>query len=354
MNNSLTKFISYQHGINKLLDLLGKQHPSYLNATTFQHRLQENINYVERYGDNENYRSTRHEILYQIDKLALENTGNNFAELCQMTPIQIGESSPRYQEAVWQEYQEPEMSFIPPGSFIMGSPPELDANAFEDEYPLHIVELSAFYIATTCVTNLQYAVFINNTKHTPPEHWQNTIPPKNIYHHPVVNISWYSANEFCEWLSQLTQKSYRLPTEAEWEKAARGVNASLFPWGNQWQDNSANTREYNNNRQRTLGVDELPHAISPYDVLNMAGNVSEWTSSLWGRDNPRPEFPYPYVPTDSREAVDAPPNILRIIRGGSFLRDKRYARCACRDKLFPKSTRKDVGFRLALSSVFLR
>jgi formylglycine-generating enzyme required for sulfatase activity len=342
-----TKFINYRIGIKKLLDTLGQEHPKYLDALTFETRLSENLHDVEAYGDSENSRSTRNQIISGINKLALQTIQKNFNELCKPAPIQIKPNSSSYQETIWHEFQEPEMSFVLPGSFIMGSPPVLDPDAFDDEYPLHIVDLPGFYIATTAVTNIQYAIFILQTGHNPPDYWQNSVPSKMIHNHPVVDISWYNAVQFCNWLTELTQKPYRLPTEAEWEKAARGVNAQLFPWGNKYEDNYANTREYQLNK--TVAVDEFPQAKSPYDVINMAGNVYEWTSSLWGSTMQKPQFRYPYTPNDGRELLDAPSDILRIIRGGAFSRQKRYARCACRDKLPPKNHRPEVGFRLALS-----
>lgn len=342
-----TKFINYRIGIRNLLDTLGKEHPKYLYAVNFESQLSENLHDVEAYGDNENYRTIRNKIIYQINQLALQTIQKTFNELSKPAPIQIKPNSPSYQETIWQEFQEPEMSFVSPGSFIMGSPPVLDPDAFDDEYPLHIVDLKGFYIATTTVTNLQYAIFILQAGHNPPNYWQNSVPSKTIHNHPVVDISWYDAVKFCNWLTKLTEKPYRLPTEAEWEKAARGVNAQLFPWGNKYEDNYANTREYQLNK--TVAVDEFPKAKSPYDVINMAGNVYEWTSSLWGSTMQKPQFHYPYTPNDGREVFDAPSDTLRIIRGGAFSRQKRYARCACRDKLLPKSHRSNVGFRLVLS-----
>ncbi|MDJ0594128.1 MAG: formylglycine-generating enzyme family protein [Pleurocapsa sp. MO_226.B13] len=338
-------------GVQKLLDTLGKKHPKYCDVVNFQSRLLDNYNYVSAYGDSENYRVTRNEIIDQINRLATETIQKTLYELSKHkpVPIQIKPNSPRYKEAIWREFQEPEMSLILPGPFIMGSHPMiLDPKPFPDEYPLHVVNLQTFYIATTAVTNLQYAIFVLETGYDRPESWQNRLPSKRIHNHPVVDISWFDAIKFCNWLRELTEKPYRLPTEAEWEKAARGVNAQLFPWGNQWEENCANTNEYSG--YKSVAVNEFPKAKSPYDVLNMAGNVYEWTSSLWGSSSGnKTEFPYPYTPGDGREALDAPLGILRIIRGGAFSRSKRHARCACRDKLLPTSYRPDVGFRLALS-----
>ncbi|MBW4601773.1 MAG: formylglycine-generating enzyme family protein [Calothrix sp. FI2-JRJ7] len=347
-----TNFMRYQIGMRNFLDTLGKKHPMYLKAINYQSQLLENIKYVESYGDSENYRSTRNKIIDSINELALETINKTFNELSNPSPIIIEQKSPSFQERIWREFQEPEMSFISPEPFIMGSrPPALDAGALEDEQPLHVVNLDAYYIAITSVTNIQYAIFTINTGHNPPDFWQNSIPPQAIYNHPVVDVSWEDAIKFCNWLRGLTKEHYRLPTEAEWEKAARGVNGQIFPWGNEWKDDYANTNEYNRHKTgyKTVAVNEFPEAKSHYNILNMAGNVFEWTSSLWGNDNKEPQFLYPYNPKDGREAIDAPSHILRIIRGGSFSSQKRTARCAYRDKLSPKKSRKDVGFRLALS-----
>lgn len=340
----MINYISYRIGIKKLQEIIGKQHEKYLDVTNYQNQLLENLNEVESFGDNENLRSNRYKLLNQIDKLALETTGKEFSQFCKPDPIEIKLGEPTSQDdAVWHKFQEPEMFFIPPGPFIMGSPAELDPDASESEYPLHVVNLSAFYIASEPVTNVQFATFTIDTNHTRPDHWNGQLPSIEIHDHPIVNISWHSAFAFCNWLRNLTHKNYRLPTEAEWEKAARGEHALLFPWGNKWEINYANTHELR--LEKTTSVNNFPNAKSPYGLLNMSGNVYEWTSSLWDTT----VYNYPYIPNDDRESLERPSDASCVIRGGSFLWNKKYARCASRSSLRSNRSRQDVGFRLALS-----
>jgi formylglycine-generating enzyme required for sulfatase activity len=340
-----THFINYRIGIQEFLNSLGKQHSQYLNAANYQNQLLENLNDVEQFGDNDTLRSTRNRLISQLDQLAMMTLEKTFSDLSKPKPISLGRRSSSLQEARQWEFEEPEMSLISAGTFIMGSPEGLDQDAFPDEYPLHIVNLPAFYIATTAVTNLQYETFVLHEKYPPPSHWDNGFP--SDHNHPVTNISWYDAIAFCNWLAKITDKPYRLPTEAEWEKAARGNYAYIFPWGNQWKEQFANTEEYH--LRATTSVNGFPDAKGVNELLNAVGNVYEWTGSLWGRNAPEPQFRYPYNLQDGREALDAPSEILRVVRGGGFSRNKRYARCAHRDKLSPKSSRKDVGLRLALA-----
>lgn len=350
MKHGNTNFINYRIGIKKVLDALGKKHPRYPDAATFEIQLVENIRHVELFGDTENYRHDRNRILGEITKLVLEILNKDFIDYCYSAPIEVKSNLALSQgQKLCYEFQEPEICFIPKGPFIMGSPLDLDLDAFDDEGPFHIVDLPTFYIASTPITNLQYAIFAmsGGEKCKLPRHWKSQFPSESIHSHPVVNVSLEDVLTFCRWLSKLTQKPYRLPTEAEWEKAARGDNGFLYPWGNKWMPEYANTRELN--KGGTISVDDLPNSVSPYGVLSAVGNTYEWTNSLWGTDMRKPNFNYPYIQGDGRELSNAPSNVLRVIRGGSFLREKRYSRCASRDKLNPLNVRKDVGFRVALS-----
>lgn len=251
------------------------------------------------------------------------------------------------------------------GTFQMGTPErELSVLAkryggtresYREEAPRHSVTLPPFAIARTPVTNALYGAYVAATGARPPFTWRGPHPPTALSDHPVVDVSWDEATAFCAWLSaeinkvelsieygeryapaSLTVSSIRLPTEAEWERAARGVDGRSFPWGEEFDPRLANTREAGQGGTTPVGA--YPDGASPDGVYDMAGNVWEWTASL--------DRPYPYLRGDGREA--AGPG-RRIMRGGCYANPQGYARCACRFRLAPGVRNEFTGFRLALS-----
>jgi formylglycine-generating enzyme required for sulfatase activity len=224
---------------------------------------------------------------------------------------------------------EPELVHIPAGEFLMGSDPTQDKLAHDDEQPQHRLSLPEYDIARTPVTNAQYLAFVQATAHDPPRHWQNGRPPHDRDDHPVVWVSWHDAIVYCRWLFETTGKPYSLPSEAEWEKAARGTDGRLYPWGDEWDAARCNSDE--GGRGDTTAVGAYPGGVSPYGLLDMAGNVWEWTRSLWGRgrDLEEPAFGYPYNPRDGRENLDAG-EAGRVVRGGCWFYSRLFARCAYR------------------------
>jgi len=180
---------------------------------------------------------------------------------------------------------DPELILIPAGEFLMGSDPKKDKKADDDEQPQHTLYLPDYYLAKTPVTNAQYAAFVQATGHEPPEHWKQKKPPSGKQEHPVVNVRWHDAVAYCQWLTEKSIRTYRLPTEAEWEKAARGTDGRIYPWGNQWDEKLCNTSE--GGKGGTTPVGAYPDGASPYGLLDMAGNVWEWCATQWGK-------PYPY------------------------------------------------------------
>jgi formylglycine-generating enzyme required for sulfatase activity len=156
--------------------------------------------------------------------------------------------------------------------------------------------------------------------------------------HPVVDISWHDALAFCDWLSQETGRSFRLPTEAEWEKSARGPNGQLYPWGNVFPTPELCNFLFHVNDTTPVGK-YSPRGDSPYGCADMAGNVFEWTQSLFKE--------YPYDAKDGRENLDA--EGLRVLRGGARYTDKEFVRCAFRGRNRPQARYDDWGFRVALS-----
>ncbi len=243
---------------------------------------------------------------------------------------------------------EPEMILIPAGEFLMGSDPSIDKLADDNEQPQHIVYLPDYYLAKTPVTNAQYAAFVKATNHEQPEHLKDGKPPQGKEDHPVVYVTWRDAVAYCNWLAEATGKAYRLPSEAEWEKGARGTDGRIYPWGNEWDPKRCNSREGGKGGITPVGA--YPKGASPYGLLDMAGNVYEWTRSLWGEGWANPDFKYPYNPKDGREDPEA--SGLRVVRGGAFPIDLRYVRCACRSWFDPFDWDLIGGFRICVAPGF--
>lgn len=250
--------------------------------------------------------------------------------------------------------------FIPASEFVMGSDPGSDRLAQTDETPQGRLYVSDYYLMRFPVTNAQYYLFMQATGHRPPRFWRNDQFPAAKADHPVVGVSFPDAIAFCRWAGQVTGLAIRLPTEPEWEKAARGEAGRLYPWGNQWDKNLCNNRHAKIND--TTPVSRFsPQGDSSYGVADLAGNVQEWCSSLFGR--------YPYDPSDGRETLvynlDHPslmptlhetgcvanPQQLeaafdkQVVRGGSWRQGQHEGRCAYRSWAAPMHRSEDTGFR---------
>jgi formylglycine-generating enzyme required for sulfatase activity len=232
---------------------------------------------------------------------------------------------------------EPEMVLIPAGEFLMGSDPRKDKDASDDEQPQHTLYLPDYYIARTPVTNAQYAAFLQAAFYRSPRHWKGGPPPAGKEEHPVAYVSWHDVVAYCRWLSETTGKPYRLPSEAEWEKGARGCDGRIYPWGDEWDVERCSSKE--GGKGDTTPVGTYPQGASPYGLLDMAGNVWEWTRSLY-RD-------YPYDPADGRENSKA--GVGRVVRGGSFRFDRRGVRCAVRGR-FSLYAGQYAGFRVCVEA----
>jgi formylglycine-generating enzyme required for sulfatase activity len=233
---------------------------------------------------------------------------------------------------------EPEMILIPAGDFLMGSDPVKDKGAYDRERPQHKLYLPDYYIARTPITNAQYAAFVKATYHELPDHWERGRPPGGKEDYPVVNVSWRDAITYCDWLAELTGQPYCLPSEAEWEKAARGTDGRIYPWGDRWNPQRCNSKEAG--IEDTTPVGAYPEGASPYGLLDMAGNVRQWTRSLY-RD-------YPYDPKDGRENLDV--HARRLLRGSSGYSLRRDVRCAYRGVDLRISLGLTVGFRVVFPS----
>ena len=223
------------------------------------------------------------------------------------------------------------MKFIPPGPFVMGG---RDEESPSNERPSHTVHLSAFFIDPFPVTNLDYLEFVRATGREPPRHWLKDKVPAGIGRHPVVNVSWEDAAAYAEWAGK------RLPTEAEWEKAARGTDERNYPWGNRFVEGERCNS--NNMIGTTTPVDEFPYGKSYYGLYDMAGNVYEWCQDYYDEEYYRTSPPAnPKGPEGGQE---------RVIRGGSFSETRSGVRCTHRASASETQTRDNIGFRLAMDA----
>lgn len=247
---------------------------------------------------------------------------------------------------------EPGLVFIPAGKFLMGSDPHKDTEAKNWEQPQHLLHLPDYHMAKTPITNDQYLAFVQSTGHRRPQHWADRKIPKGKEDHPVVYISWHDAMAYCRWLAKVTDKSYRLPSEAEWEKAARGTDGRIYPWGNQLDAERYNALK--GDEPQTTPVGTYSKGASPYGLLDMVGNVWQWTISLWGPGGKvlnAPKFRYPYDSDDGREDSEAEDDVRRVVRGGFFAQIPFLARCSFRHAEFPDKAHADYGFRVVIPSI---
>lgn len=198
----------------------------------------------------------------------------------------------------------------------------------------HSVYLAEFYIAKYPITNRTYQAFVEASGNKAPRHWEIGYP-EPLSNHPVVNVSWYDALGCCDWLTETTGGNFRLPTEAEWEKVARGTDGRNYTWGDVFKKENCNSWEAG--MGWTTPVDCYPNGASPYEVMDMVGNVWEWCSSL--------NAGYPYRPDDGREALAA--EGWRVLRGGSWFDHEWGVRSARRLSSQPDYVSHNTGFRVA-------
>jgi formylglycine-generating enzyme required for sulfatase activity len=235
-----------------------------------------------------------------------------------------------------------EFMCVPKGDFWMGSDKRLDRQARDDELPQHKVYLDEYLIGKAPVTNQQYRVFVQATNHQIPDHWENGICHLGQEYHPVVNICWEDALAFCQWASLITGQLIRLPSEGEWEKAARGKGQRLYPWGDQLPTSKlCNHGQSFSIEAKTTPVGLYsPKGDSPYGCVDMAGNVWEWVAD-WYSDNYYKQSPAvnPPGPVNGTE---------RVLRGGSWVNVRYHPlRISFRSWGAPDFKNNDYGFRCA-------
>ncbi len=226
---------------------------------------------------------------------------------------------------------EPVMRRIPEGWFSMG-----DAGGRDDEKPVHRVWVDAFELAAFQTTNEDYALFLDATRHPKPLHWDD--PNFNHPKQPVVAVSWFDAAAYCDWRSQTSGMSYRLPTEAEWERAARGhMEGWTYPWGNGGAEEVPNYSE----RWKTGPEPVALYSPNAFGLFNLGDNVHEWCADWYDAEY--------YAVSPERKPQGPAAGTRRASRGGSWRHQIKITRTAARSSIPPEFKYADYGFRVARS-----
>ena len=267
------------------------------------------------------------------DTLDLVN-GQSFDEesraLSRQVKDKIEEGPPQSQEKpVSAPLEDRSMAVVPAGEFVMGS-----VTGDADEQPVRRVYLDAFFMDLYQVSVGQYAKFLEATSQAAPPDW-SIMNKSRHQNRPVVNVDWADANAYCTWAGK------RMPTEAEWEKAARGTDGRTYPWGNElptgFRANSM--KEKWSNHWVVMPVGMYEEGKSPYGLYDMAGNVWEWVSDWYASDY--------YESSPSQNPVGPPTGESKVIRGGSWGSGSKDLRSADRDTHVPSARGLGTGFRCA-------
>jgi formylglycine-generating enzyme required for sulfatase activity len=224
------------------------------------------------------------------------------------------------------------MVLVPAGPFTMGS-----EDSGKDEKPLHRVHLEAFYMDQYEVTTKQFARFLEKSGRKPPDKWTSVRLPQ-LGDRPVVGVDWYDADAYCRWAGR------RLPTEAEWEKAARGSEMRAFPWGEERPNASLANFDKScilcNVYEEVLKpVGGYEKGKSPYGIYDMAGNVQEWTADWYDE--------WYYKSSPNRNPTGPSQGLSKVVRGGSWLSRRMLLRSALRNWESPTNRLAHTGFRCA-------
>jgi formylglycine-generating enzyme len=233
----------------------------------------------------------------------------------------------------------PFMQLIPEGWVSMGY-----AGGRDDEKPVHRVWVDAFELAAYQTTNEDYACFLEATRHPKPLQWED--PNFNHPQQPVVSVSWFDAVAYCEWISRMSGRSYRLPSEAEWERAARAGPGStwsppekeedlLYPWGNCEPEEIPNYSTRWKSGPEPVGL----YAPNAYGLFNLGDNVHEWCSDWYDANY--------YAISPERNPRGPSAGIRRASRGGSWRHHIKVTRIAARSSIPPEFKYADYGFRVA-------
>lgn len=246
-----------------------------------------------------------------------------------------------------------ELASVPGGTFIMGS------ESHPNSQPKSPVTVGSFRMGVYPVINRDYAVFVQDTGRK----WRS---PDGLdserQNAPATDLTWHDARAYCQWLTNrwrasgkiLQTSRVRLPTEPEWERACNGdynqlsARGPIYPWGSEWRDNAANYEEAGLNNTCAVGL--FPSGRSAHGCYDMAGQVWEWCTTLWGEDMSTPSFGYPWE-DDGREYLDAPESVRRVLRGGCFSSGRLKASGTYRGSLEPAGFWRGNGFRIVVEGI---
>ncbi len=281
--------------------------------------------------------------------------GRRLAELGDLHPG-VGLRNDGLPDIAWRE--------VPAGTFLMGSDKKLDSLAYDDEMPQHEVTVPTFKMARYPVTNAQYQAFVDDGGYS--EQGRNCWTDAgwkwkkgrekpmmaggnfDLSNHPVVYVTWYEVMAFCDWLAIRLRNTaelpgdlvVRLPSEAEWEYAARGPEGHIYPWGHDITPEHANYNETNFGETSAVGC--FPHGVSLFSGCEeMAGNVWEWCCDEWYDS-------YDNAPVDGQPRVTKGEEKRKVMRGGSWFNDSQYCRCAIRSRYDPGTGSFSCGFRVVV------
>ena len=226
----------------------------------------------------------------------------------------------------------PGMVYVPEGYFQMGQ----SSSEAEDQKPMHFVYTSAYFIDKYEVSNAEYKKFIDATEHVKPKYWEDEL--FNQPDQPVIGVTWFDAMAYSRW------KGRRLPTEAEWEKAARGNDGRLYPWGEKWTKGKklyfVNVYGMEDRYEFTAPVNYYATGASPFGVFNMAGNVWEWCLDWYDKEYYRIS---PELDPEGPEAKQ-----MKVLRGGSWINNIDGVQVTQRARNLPETQNNIYGFRTVL------
>jgi formylglycine-generating enzyme required for sulfatase activity len=316
--------------IQELKELLREVDPTNLQG------LYEQLNLYDRIRDNISRLTA---VLSDMNALTPSmHTDSGFNELyaaierrMKERPPALSREAPRSVEVTEKLDFEPEMVDIAEGTFTMGSAPGDGIPAYE-AIPTE-VHLPAFRIGVSPITNTLFEAYLNKKDISPNPilGWDGQSVPEEMRDLPVAGVTWFEARDYCVWLSEVTGHQYSLPNEAQWEKACRGGNTSLYPWGNEYDP-----KRSNHNGDTLAAVKAFPPQ-NDFGLYDLVGNIRQWTRTIWGRMRPAPDklYAYPWNDDKRRNDLSVDSGMWRVVRGCSYRDHQGMLRSAARERQLP-------------------